>query len=63
MKTAVTAKGSGLGARLVREGAEALVTARLSGESRDRLAAAGMILFTAESGSVLDLVEAVREGL
>ena len=104
MKTAVTAKGSGLGAWLdpvfeesrqlvlvseegrfeswgqdeasgpdpqgaarvawlVRQGAGALVTGRLSGDARNRLAAAGIVLFTAESGSVLELVEAAREGL
>ncbi len=47
---------------LVRQGAGALVTGKLSGEARNRLAVAGIILFTAENGSVLELVEAAREG-
>jgi len=56
-------QGSARIAWLARMGAGALVTGRLSVEARDRLAAAGIMVLSAESGSVLELVEAARKGL
>lgn len=47
---------------LVEMGAEALVTGSLTADSRDRLSAAKIRVFCAEKGSVLELVEAARNG-
>ncbi len=48
---------------LIAMGAGALVTGRLTEETRDRLAAAGIMVLSAEGGSVLDLVEAAQHNL
>jgi len=55
-------QGSARAAWLVQEKTGALVTGRLSVEARDRLAAAGIMVLSAESGSVLELVEAAQQG-
>ena len=47
---------------LAEEGVERLVTGELSPEAEAIFAAAGIEVFTAESGSVLELVEAARKG-
>ncbi len=55
-------KGSARVAWLTRVGAGALVTGTLSTKTRDRLAAAGIMVLSAGSGSVLELVEAAQQG-
>lgn len=55
-------RGAERGRWLAEQGAVMLVTGRLTRKARASLAAAAIQVFTAESGSVLELVERARKG-